>query len=548
MHLSGRIPILNDEQVAPVNTAGHVSPMKSLLVSLASLCLAGSLLAAPETLTATATLRADQPGAVVNPNVYGQFAEHLGTGIYGGVWVGPDSPIPNTRGFRNDVLEALKNLKVPVVRWPGGCFADEYHWKDGIGPRENRPKMINNNWGGVVENNHFGLHEFLDFCEIIGAEPYINGNIGSATVQEMVEWVEYMTSDADSPMANLRRANGREQPWKIKYFGFGNETWGCGGNMRPEYYADLYRQYDAFVKNYSGNKLFRIASGANGDDYHWTEVMMQMRAWTGPKAPLDGTTLHYYTIPTNNWSAKGSATDFAENQWFSTLRNTRRMDELIRKHSEIMDRYDPNKQIALLVDEWGIWTDPTPGSNPGFLQQQNTLRDALVAAINFHIFHQHAERVQMTNIAQMVNVLQAMILTDGPRMALTPTYWVFDMFKVHQGATVLPLELTSPDYKFGDEAIPAVTASATRAADGKATHVSFTNSDPKNPVTVSCSISGLTAKKVTGSVLTADAMNAHNTLDKADLVKPAAFKGAKLSGNTLSVTLPPKSVVVLELR
>ncbi len=488
------------------------------------------------------TLRADAPGPVINRNLYGHFAEHLGRCIYEGIWVGPDSPIPNTRGYRNRVLAALKQLNVPVLRWPGGCFADEYHWKDGIGPREKRPSMYNSHWGGVVENNHFGTHEFLDFCELIGAEPYVCLNVGSGTVQEAMEWVEYITSPASSPMANLRRAHGREQPWRVKYFGIGNESWGCGGNMTPEFYADNYRRYNTFVKNYQkDHRLFRIACGSNGQDYNWTEVLMQKAA-----KQMNGLSLHWYTLPTGNWKKKGSATEFTEAEWFSTLRNTLKMDELITKHAAIMDKYDPDKKVGLVIDEWGTWYDVEPGTNPGFLYQQNTLRDAVVAALNFHLFHRHADRVAMANIAQTINVLQAVILTDKEKMVLTPTYHVFEMFKVHQGATSLGVDLTSPDYVFEKEKLPAVSASASRDAAGKV-HLSLVNTDPKNAHTVTCTLAGLAAKSVNGRILTAAAMNAHNTFAAPAAVQPAAFTGATLADGKLTVALPAKSVVVLEL-
>jgi alpha-N-arabinofuranosidase len=512
--------------------------------------------AAPAAAAASAVLRADQPGPVVNKNIYGHFAEHLGRGIYEGIWVGPDSKIPNTRGIRNDVVAALRELHIPVLRWPGGCFADEYHWKDGIGPREKRPSMINTHWGGVVEDNSFGTHEFMDLVEQLGTDAYITGNVGSGTPQEMMEWVEYMTSDAISPMANLRRQNGREQPWRVPFFGIANEPWGCGGNMRPEYYADEFRRYNTFVKNYDRAKpIYRIAAGANAQDYNWTEVLM-----SGIGRRMDGLSVHYYTLPTGNWGAKGSATEFGEDQWFSTLQRTLRMDELIAKHAAIMDKAEAEaragaparpggeKKIGLAVDEWGAWYDQEPGSKPGFLYQQSTLRDALVAALNFHIFHKHADRVVMANIAQTVNVLQAMILTDKEKMLRTPTYWVFEMFKVHQGGTLLPVELQSPDYAFGSEKIPLVSASATRAADGSAVHVSLANTSPSQPATLTVKLAGLTAKSVAGRILTASAINAHNTFDAPNAVEPAAFAGAVLKGDTLEVKLPAKSVVVLALK
>ncbi|MES2459680.1 MAG: alpha-N-arabinofuranosidase [Armatimonadota bacterium] len=490
-------------------------------------------------INASITVHADQPGATIQPEVYGHFAEHLGRCIYEGIWVGEDSSIPNTRGIRNDVVAALRNLKVPVLRWPGGCFADEYHWKDGIGPRENRPSMINTHWGGVVENNHFGTHEFLDLCEQIGTAPYICGNVGSGSPQEMMEWVEYLTSNAETPMTRLRRENGRDTPWDVRYFGIGNESWGCGGNMRPEFYADNYRRFNTFVKNHSGNKMYRIACGSNVDDYRWTEVLMENAG-----RQMNGLSLHYYTLPTGVWNAKGSATAFDEEAWHTTLRRTLFMDELIQKHGAIMDRFDPEKKVGMIIDEWGTWYDVEPGTNPGFLYQQNTLRDALVAALNFHIFHKYADRVTMTNIAQTINVLQTMILTDNEKMVLTPTYHVFEMFKGHQGGAYLPVTLETPDYALGDQSIPAVSASASRSADGR-TVLSLAGSDPNQPTVIT--ITGLSGGAVSGRVLTAETMQAHNTFDSPEVIQPAAFTDFTRDGETLTVTLPPMSVAVLEL-
>ena len=495
----------------------------------------------PAVESAALTLRVDQPGSVINRDIYGQFSEHLGHCIYEGIWVGPDSSIPNTRGLRNDVVAALKKLNIPVLRWPGGCFADEYHWKDGIGPREKRPAIYNSTWGGVVENNHFGTHEFMDLVELLGCEAYICGNVGSGTVQEMMEWVEYLTSDAQSPMANLRRAHGRDKSWKVKYFGVGNESWGCGGNMTPEFYADNFKRYNTFVKNYQKDApIYRIASGSNASDYNWTEVMMKAAT-----KQMNGLSLHWYTLPLGNWNNKGSATKFEEGEWFSTLRGTLRMEELITKHSAVMDKYDPEKKVGLIIDEWGAWYDVEPGSNPSFLFQQNSLRDAIVAALNFHIFHQHGDRVVMANIAQMVNVLQSMVLTDKEKMVLTPTYHVFEMFKVHQGATSLRVELTSPNYTVGTEQIPAVSASASRDASGKV-HLSLVNTDPHQALTIACAINGYTAQAVSGRILTAPAINSHNTFQAPNVVTPQPFDGAKLDGGKLTVMLPAKSVVVLE--
>lgn len=490
---------------------------------------------------ATLVIRADRPGPVINKNIYGQFAEHLGRLIYDGLWVGEDSKIPNTRGLRNDVVNALKELQVPVLRWPGGCFADEYHWRDGIGPRDKRPRRPNSSWGGV-DTNAFGTHEFMDLCEILGADAYINGNVGSGTTQEMMEWIEYMTSASDSTLAQLRRQNGRDQPWKIPFFAVGNETWGCGGEMRPEFYADEYRRYATFIKNHSGNQIQKLAVGGYDENYKWTEVLMSQAA-----KYMNGLSLHYYTLPTGSWSKKGSATEFAEAEWYSTLSRTLRMEEYIQKHSAIMDKYDPEKKVGLMVDEWGTWYDKEPGPDMGALYQQNTLRDAVVAGINLNIFNGHADRVKMANIAQMVNVLQAMILTDKEKMVLTPTYYVFKMYKVHQNATSIPVELTAPESKLNQTSVPSLNISASRDASG-ALHLSVVNLDPNKPAEIATSFSGATVNTVNGEVLTNTRMNAMNTFENPNAIKPTPFKDYKLQGSQLSLTVPAKSVVVLELK
>ncbi len=490
---------------------------------------------------ASILLHPDRPAAVIDRNIYGQFTEHLGRLIYGGIWVGKDSKIPNTNGIRNDVVAALKDLSVPVVRWPGGCFADEYHWRNGIGPADQRPHRPNASWGGV-DSNAFGTHEFLNFAEMIGADPYITGNLGTGTPQEMMEWLEYMTSDSDSTLANLRRQNGRDKPWRIPYFAVGNESWGGGGNMRPEYYADEFRRYATFLKNYSGNRVQKIAVGPNNDDYNWTEVVMKQAA-----KYMDGLTLHYYTIPSGNWQHKGSATRFTENEWHSTLMRALRIDEFIRRHSEIMDRYDPQKRIGLMVDEWGTWYDPEPGQNLGALYQQNTLRDAIVAGVSLNIINNHSDRVRMANIAQMVNVLQAMILTDNERMVRTPSYYVFRMYKVHQGATRVPLEMNTPQYTLDGTSIPALSASASRDSAGRI-HLSIVNLDPNQSAEVTVTTTGPQIPNVSGEILTASAMNAMNTFDNPGVVEPHPFRDWVATGSAVTLRVPAKSVVAMELR
>ena len=510
--------------------------MKKILISM-GVFIALPLLAQRE---ASIRIYPEQGTQQISKHIYGQFAEHLGSCIYGGLWVGPDSDIPNTDGYRTDVLNALKELQIPTLRWPGGCFADEYHWRDGIGPRENRPKMVNNNWGGTIEDNSFGTHEFLNLCELLGCEPYISGNVGSGTVEEMAKWVEYMTAEGDSPMANLRRQNGRDKAWKVKFLGVGNESWGCGGGMRPEFYADQYRRYSTYCRNYDSNVLFKIASGASDYDYNWTEILMKQ---IGNR--MDGISLHYYTVA--DWNNKGSATQFDEEDYYGTLGKCLEIEKVIQKHIQIMDKYDPQKKIALMVDEWGTWWDVEPGTNPGHLYQQNTMRDAFVAALTFNVFHKYTDRIRMANIAQIVNVLQSMILTNEKEMVLTPTYYVFEMYKVHQDATFLPMDLICDKVKVRDDrVVPIVSATASKDATGKI-HISLANVDLKQNEQIQIDLQGMNVKSVSGRILTATSINDHNTFEAPDQVKPATFKDAKIVDGKLNVNLPPMSIVVLEV-
>lgn len=512
--------------------------MKKTIVTLATL----AAIPAMAQLKATVTLNNSEAKQTINKEIYGQFAEHLGSCIYGGIWVGEDSPIPNTNGYRNDVLKALRDLKIPVLRWPGGCFADEYHWTDGIGPKENRPVMVNNNWGGTVEDNSFGTHEFLNLCELLNCEPYISGNVGSGTVEELAKWVEYMTSEQGSPMAKLRKENGREKPWHVKYLGVGNESWGCGGSMRPEYYGDLFRRYSTYCREYDGNKLYKIASGASDYDYDWTEVLMKN---VGNK--MNGLSLHYYTV--KGWDgSKGSATKFTTDEYYWTLGKAIEIESVLKKHIAIMDKYDPEKKVGLLVDEWGTWWDVEPGTNPGHLFQQNTMRDAFVASLSLDIFHKYTDRIKMANIAQIVNVLQSMILTKGEKMALTPTYYVFKMYNVHQNATYIPTKVSSDRIiADGDRIVPYLSATASKDAQG-ITHISLSNTSIDQTEEVTIDLNGIKAKNVTARILTADCIDDYNSFDNPTLIADKEFKNTKITKNGLVVTLPKMSIVTLEIK
>jgi len=519
---------MNRRQISNSLGSAALGALVCLGLLLSSVCLADT--------TNRLVIHADQGEETISRNIYGHFAEHLGRCIYDGFWVGENSSIPNTRGIRNDIVEALlRNIKIPNLRWPGGCFADEYHWMDGIGPPEERPTMVNTHWGGVTEDNSFGTHEFMDLCEQLGCEPYICGNVGSGTVKEMQQWVEYLTFDGISPMADLRRQNGRDEPWKVKFWAVGNENWGCGGSMTAEYYAGEYRRYQTYLRNLSGNTLYKVACGPSGGNYRWTEVLMR-----DVGRMMNGLALHYYC---GSGRKSRSATQFEEVDWFAQLKSALRMEELIERHSAIMDR---RKSVALVVDEWGAWHQVEPGTNPGFLYQQNSIRDALVAGLTLNIFNNHCDRVKIANIAQTVNVLQAMVLTKGENMLLTPTYHVFEMYKVHHDATLLPIDLESDTYEFEGKPIPALNVSASRDEQGRI-HITLCNLDPNQNASVTCRIQGAEASRVTGRVLTADEITAHNTFEQPDKVHPVPFDGAELSRGTLSITLPPRSVTVLEV-
>ncbi|MFH1196458.1 MAG: alpha-L-arabinofuranosidase C-terminal domain-containing protein [bacterium] len=506
------------------------SILLSIIISSTNLIAQSSLL------ENSATLDVGKARYKISRNIYGHFSEHLGHCIYGGFWVGEDSQIPNVRGIRTDVVDAMNKIKAPVLRWPGGCFADEYHWKDGIGPRSLRPTMINTNWGGVTEDNSFGTHEFLDLCEQIGCEPYFSGNIGSGTIQELSQWVEYVNSDNVSPMTELRKKNGRDKSWGVAYWGLGNETWGCGGNMKPEYYSQLANHFSTFMKNFGSNELYKIAVGPSGGDYNWTEVVMREMGNS-----IWGLSLHNYT-----WTNERHATDTDQKSWYSILSGTLHMDEFIAKHSAIMNKYDPGKSVSLVVDEWGTWYQVEPGTNPGFLFQQNTLCDALVAGINLNIFNNHCDRVKMAAIAQAINVLQSVILTRDDKIVLTPTYHVFDMYKVHHDAVLIPTSLQTDSIEINGGKIPSLNISSSFDKNGKM-HITVCNLSATEDKNLNCAINAFTVGSAVGQIITADELNAHNTFESPNNVVIKPFGDFKTSGHSIEIVVPKHSVVALEV-
>jgi alpha-N-arabinofuranosidase len=485
-------------------------------------------------------LKPDTLTVKINKEIYGHFSEHLGTCIYEGIYVGEDSDIPNINGYRKDVVEAFKELKVPVLRWPGGCFAGTYHWKDGIGPKEDRPSIVNMFWGGVTEDNSFGTHEFLNFCELIGAEPYLSINVGSGTVKEALEWVEYVTSSNQSPMTELRKKNGREEPWDVKFWGIGNENWGCGGEMTPEYYVNIFRNYSSYIR---GDNYQKIICGPSANDTKWTETILS--GLDGKTHLAQGVSLHYYTLPTADWANKGSSISFGEDMWFATLRNTMYIENYIKQHLAIMNKYDPEGKMKLIIDEWGTWYDKLPGTKDGFLQQQNTVRDAMVAGINLNIFNNHADRISMANIAQIVNVLQSVILTKGDEMVKTPTYYIFKMYNVHQDANLVPLDFETENYEYNGESIPALTASASKKND--IISITITNANPNKAIPIDCKI-GKDFKSVSGKIVTGKEIIDFNDFGKEEKVYISDFTVGKIKNGELKIEVPAHSVILVQLQ
>jgi alpha-L-arabinofuranosidase len=486
----------------------------------------------------------EAPGPRVERHVFGHFVEHLGRCLYDGLWVGEDSPVPNVRGWRRDAVEALREIGAPNLRWPGGCFADDYHWRDGVGPRAARPRGVSA-WWGAAEPNTVGTHEFLDLCAATGAEPYICGNVGSGTVQEMRDWVEYLNAPAGaSSLADLRAAHGRREPAGVRLWAVGNESWACGGNMRPEYYADLYRRFATFLRDFPEAPLWRVGCGPRDDDYTWTEVMMRAcgRPLLGGQRLMQALALHYYCVP-GDFPPSRSATRFGEEDWDELMARTARMEEFIAGHSAIMDRHDPERYVALAVDEWGAWHAPEPGTPPGHFHQQGTVRDAVMAGYTLNTFIRHASRVRVANLAQTANVVHALFLTDGPRLLRTPTWDVFALYRGHHDALALPVELDGAGERaWQGRRYPALSAAASRAADGSV-NLTLCNLDYARPLAVAVECGALAAAGARG--LRSAAPQDHNTFATPDAVRARAVATPARSGTAWETELPPHSVTTL---
>lgn len=488
-------------------------------------------------------LRLDERIARIQPEVYGQFAEHIGGVIYDGIWVGRDSKIANTDGIRQSIIDHVKKLGPVVVRWPGGCFADKYHWRDGIGPASKRPRRYGR-WREETESNQFGTHEFLRFCQLCGVEPYLAGNVGTGSPEEFQRWVEYCNAPSGTTtLADERAANGQVDPFGVKYWGVGNESWGCGGKFIPEDYCREYRRFVEWLPKYN-TPPFLIAAGPNSNDLDWTRRFFARWA-DGARAQLDGWAPHYYCGTT------GHALKFSVDQWYEQLHKGNRMESLIRDQWAAMGEFDRDHAIRLVIDEWGSWHPAGTEINPRHLfEQMGTLRDAMVAAITLDTFNRHADKVAMANIAQLVNNLHSLFLADGDRFVATPTFHVYTMYRAHQDADAVRLDIQAPEIAFRagnrPERIVRLAGSASRQDDGRAT-LTLAHLHASAPVEVLLRLHGGSPRQVRHRMLTHAELNAHNTFEKPDTVKPKS-KSVEPRGDELAITLPPASINAFEFR
>ena len=486
--------------------------------------------------TATITILPKEPIGTIRPAVYSQFAEHIGGVIYDGVWVGPDSKIPNVQGIRKDIIDHVKRIGPVVVRWPGGCFADAYHWRDGIGPREKRPRR-HGRWRDDTESNQFGTHEFLTFCKLCGVEPYLAANVGTGTASEYQNWVEYCNAPAGATsLADERGANGDRDPFGVRYWGVGNESWGCGGKFTPEDYCREYRRFTEWVPNY-GVPLYLIAAGPNGNDVDWTRRFFAKWA-DGARAPIRGWSPHYYCGTT------GHATKFTDDQWYEMLEKANRMERLIGDQWAAMGEFDREHKVKLIIDEWGTWhPEGTEINKRHLFEQMGTLRDALVAGLTLDTFNRHADKVDMANIAQLVNNLQSLFLADGDKFVATPNFHVFETYRPHQGAQAVRLDVQAPEvgFKAGgrDAKVFRVAGSASRNERGLT--LTLVHTHASEPAEIVVRVRDAKIARARHTTLTHKALNAHNTFERPDEVTPTAADVEAREGE-LRLTLAPASV------
>ena len=494
-----------------------------------------------------------EPIGTINPEIYGHFIEHLGGVIYDGVWVGPDSKIPNEGGIRRSLIDALKAIHAPIVRWPGGCFADSYDWRDGIGAAAER-KARTNFWGGT-DPNSFGTAEFLRFCSLVGTKPYLAANVRSLPARDFYQWVEYCNSPAGSTAgAKQRGALGHPEPYNVRYWGVGNESWGCGGNFTAEEYAAEFRRFTAWVPRYE-KPLDLIASGASDHQVDWTRKLMRALQDKGQLDSVFGLSVHYYSWNlsggrTTDWNrGKGDALNFNEFEWYEMLAQGSAMDPIIRDHWAVMAESDPQHQIKLIIDEWGAWYRPGTEVRPGFtISQMLTLRDALLSGLTLDIFHRHADKVAMANVAQLVNCLHSLILATEDKFVLTPVYHVFKMYMSHMGAQAVRTEFGAPPLTYDRVGKPATLPglSGSASISGKDLTLTVVNPHTSRTLETEIAVRGATITGGRGQILTHADIHAHNDFQHPDVLRPEPVSVA-VSGDRLVHRFPPASVTALYL-
>jgi alpha-L-arabinofuranosidase len=509
----------------------------------------------------------NEPLGSITADLYGHFVEHLGGVVYDGVWVGEKSTIANTGGIRQALVDHMRRLPPGPIRWPGGCFADSYDWRDGVGPRAARPRRTNF-WEGAMaklpdgpgkyDPNHFGTNDFVRLCRLVKSEPYIAANLRSLSAKDFYQWVEYCNSPAgSSTLAELRTAGGDRDPFRVRFWGVGNESWGCGGNFTPEEYATEYRRFTAWVPGY-GVKLAFIGSGPNSGDLGWTRRFLTKLTEKGEGAlnGMWGWALHHYSWNTSrgattDWFAgKGDAVAFTNDEWYELLVEADKMDGLITGHWGVMGEIDRTHRVKLVVDEWGAWFKQGTEVDPAHLfGQQSTVRDALVSALTLDTFHRHADKVVMANVAQLVNCLQSLFLADEDRFVATPVFHVFEMYGAHVGGRAVRAECSAPriSYERVKDKGSLWGLAGSASVKEKTLTLTVVNPHVTEARETEIAIRGASIASARATTISAPDIHAHNTFERPNEVQPKEERTGAAQGGVLVYRFPAASVTRLSV-
>ncbi len=509
----------------------------------------------------------NEPLGTISPNIYGHFTENLSGVVYDGIWVGPNSKVPNVDGIRKELIDEMRKVKPPVVRFPGGCFADSYDWRDGVGPADKRPRRTNFWADGEpstappshrYDPNEFGTNEFAHFCQKVGSEPYLAANLRSLPAEELDRWVEYCNSPAGgTTLADLRASAGFKEPFNVRYWGVGNESWGCGGNFTPQEYAAEFRRFTTWVPHY-GRELSFIGSGPNVDNWGWTRGFFEeiARKGRGQLRSVYGWALHHYAWnlsrgKTQDWNqGKGDALKFDAVDWYELMREGDRMEGLINGHWQIMGEEDPQHWVKLVVDEWGPWYRPGSEATAGDqLEQMPTLRDAVFSGMTLDTFNRHPEKVAMAACAQLINCLNSLYLAHEDRFVVTPVGHVFAMYAAHQGGQALRTIFSAPTIDYDRDGKPASFWGLKGSASLRDNDLTLTVVNPhvSDPRDAQISVRGAKLRGATATVLSHPDIHAHNTFAQKDVVTPKT-QGAEVRGDVLTFRFPPASVTKLAIQ